>query len=769
MAARLVSPSTGAMGTMSGSDEQRELKADGPPGAAGAAPRLTVAAFVAELHKRRVPRAALAYLIALFGLLQGAEVVVRILALPHAVLTACTVLGGIGFPVNLFLAWHFDIAPARPGESTAPHPGKASPWSPEKRVVLKKPTWAAIGAMAGVAIALAGWRLWTVSSRPPPAPPKAQTVLIADFENRTGEGVFDGTLEPALGIAMEGASFISSYKRPDAKKIADQLKLEGSGLDEKRARLVAQREGIGVVTSGSIERSDTGYRVTVLAEDAFTGKRIVEAREDVPGKEAVLGAATLLAAKVRTALGDATPEGVQLKEGETFSAASLEAAHAYALGMASGSGGQWDEAIQHYLDALKLDPGLGRAYTGIAAIEYNRGHHEQARKYFEQAMAHVDRMSEREKYRSRGLMYLFERDPDKAIEAFSALVKQFPADNAGPANLAIAYEFKGDFARALEMGRRAIEISPKNVPQRNNVGFFATFVGDFDAAIREQEKVLELNPRFVNGYVGLALAQLAAGKGEAALSTWQKLAALGPDGASAASEGLADLAMYEGRLTEASAILEKGVEADLAAKSMDAAGRKLAMLADVQLVAGSRAKAVATAERALKASRDDAVMYAAGTVLARAGEDKRARSLADELDKRLEAEPRMYAELVRGSAELKRGSFPEAVTRFRAAAQLADTWLARFALGQAYEVAGAFTQAQDELEKCERRRGEATDALHNTSPTYRLYAPVKYYLGRAQLALHSESAASSLGAFVAAKKTDEDPQVVDARRRLAGR
>jgi len=756
------------MEPMSGGDEQLDPKS-GPPAPSGGPARLTLAGFVAELHKRRVPRAALAYLIAVFGLLQGAEVVVRILDLPHAVLTACTVLAGIGFPLNLLLAWHFDIAPARPGEAGAPHPGKASPWSPEKRIVLKKPTWAAVGVMAVVAIGLAGWRLWTVSSRPPPAPPKAQTVLIADFENRTGEGVFDGTLEPALGIAMEGASFLSSYKRADAKKIADQLKLQGSGLDEKRARLVAQREGISVVASGAIERSGAGYRVSVIAEDAFTGKRIVDSREDVPGKEGVLGAATLLAAKIRSALGDATPESVQLKEGETFSAGSLEAAHEYGVGMAAASGGQWDEAVQHYLEALKLDPGLGRAYTGLAVIEYNRGHHAQAQTYFEQAMAHVDRMTEREKYRSRGLMFLFERDPDKAIEAFTALVKLFPADNAGAANLAIAYEFKGDFERALETGRRAVEISPKNVPQRNNVGFYATYVGDFEAAIREQEKVLELNPRFVNGYVGLALAQLAAGKRDEALATWQKLAALGPEGASAAAEGLADLAMYEGRLSEASAVLEKGIEADLAAKAQDGAGRKLAMLADVQLVAGNRARAVATADRALKASRDDSVMYAAGAVLARAGEDRRARALAEELDKRLEAEPRMYAELVRGTAELRRGAFREAVARFRAASQLGDTWLARFALGQAYEAAGALAQAQDELEKCDKRRGEATDAFHNTSPTYRLYAPVKYYLGRSQQALHNDSAADTLKSFVAIKKTDEDPQVVDARKRLAAR
>jgi len=752
--------------TMAGDVEPQEAKRDSPEEAPAGKPKLTLAGFVVELNKRRVPRATLAYLIAVFALLQGVEHVVRILDLPHRVNTIAVVVAAIGLPMNFLLAWHFDIAPPRPGETTTPHPGKGAFFSPERRVVVKKPTWAAIGLMALVAVGLAGWRFYSVASRPPKAPPKAQVVLIADFDNKTGEAVFDGTLEPALGLAMEGASFISSYKRNDAKRIADQLKLDGTGLDEKRARLVAQREGIGVVTAGVVERGGSGYRVAVRALDAFTGKAIVDSAEEVPGKEGVLGAATLLAAKIRTALGDSTPESVQLKEGETFSAASLEAAHEYALGMTLASGGKWDEAAKHYQEALKLDPGLGRADTGLAVIERNRGHHEEAKKYFDEAMAHTDRMSEREKYRSRGLMYLFQRDPDKAIEAFSALVRQFPFDNAGPANLAIAYEFKGDFARALEMGRRAIEISPKNVPQRNNVGFYQAFVGDFEGAILEQQKVLELNPGFENGYVGLALAQLGAGKRDQAVATWQKLQALGSDGASAACEGLADLAMYEGRLSDARGLLEKGIEADLAGKNADAAGRKLAMLADDQLTAGQGAKAVATADRALKVSRDDSVIFAAATVLARAGEEKKARALADELDKRLEEEPRMYAEMLRGNVELKRHNLPDAIARFKGAVQRADTWLARCTLGVAYEAANAFTQAQDELEKCDRRRGEAIDAFHNTSPTYRFYPPVKYHLGRAYQGLQSPSAADALRAFLAIKKTDEDPSVADAKRRL---
>src|SRR4029077_13118105 len=129
--------------------------------------------------------------------------------------------------------------------------------------------------------------------------------------------------------------------------------------------------------------------------------------------------------------------------------------------------GKWDEAIRGYRKALDLDGNLGRAYAGLAAVESNRGRRQEAESYYKQALSRIDRMSEREKYRTRGGYYLLVRNPDNAIEEFSSLVKQFPADTAGIANLAFAYFVKRDMGNALTWGRRAIEIYPKNVPQRN--------------------------------------------------------------------------------------------------------------------------------------------------------------------------------------------------------------------------------------------------------------------------------------------------------------
>src|SRR5207244_10934840 len=115
---------------------------------------------------------------------------------------------------------------------------------------------------------VAGRRLF----KAPIGPHAPVSVLVSDFENKTGEPLFDGTLEPAFTVALEGAPFITSYNRDQAHKLATRLQPGATVLSEQLARLVATREGIGTVVTGSIMRDGGTYRVSVKAEDGVTGK-----------------------------------------------------------------------------------------------------------------------------------------------------------------------------------------------------------------------------------------------------------------------------------------------------------------------------------------------------------------------------------------------------------------------------------------------------------------------------------------------------------------
>src|SRR6266446_1351388 len=435
------------------------------------------------------------------------------------------------------------------------------------------------------------------------------SLLLADFTNATADPIFDGTLEPMLGVALEGASFISLYDQRQAHKVAAQLRPGATHLDEALARLVAVREGVGVVVSGSVARRGSHYAITCKTMDAMTGRSISSTEVDSADKDSVLHAVDELGARVRIALGDSTPESAQRIAAESFTARSLEGAHEYALAQTADLAGKWDDAIQHAQKALEFDPELGRAYVVLGISYHNTGQPQEAEKYFRLALAKIDSMSDREKYRTRGAYYLMARNPDKALEQFTQLVKQYPSDTAGLANLALAYFYRRDMVHALEEGRRAVEIYPNNVAQRNNVGLYAMYAGDFASGIQEQQKVLELNPSFGLGYVGMALSQLGEGHPAEAVNTYKRLQKLGGQSGSAAAAGLADVALYEGRVSDAVKILTQGIQDDLASKNADSAANKSAILAQAYLLIGDYAAALHAADLALQQSKETGILF----------------------------------------------------------------------------------------------------------------------------------------------------------------
>jgi len=188
--------------------------------------------------------------------------------------------------------------------------------------------WASAALGALLIVAVVAFRL-KGPTRPPPAHAPV-SVLVADFANTTGDSVFDETLEPPLSVALEDASFISSYNRNQAKKIGAQLQPGSSSLEETTARLVGVREGISFIVAGLIEKRGSGYKVRSRTLEAATGKIVLEMNENADDKKGVLGAVGKIAAQTRRVLGDTTPESAQVTTAGTFTTSSLEAAHAYA-------------------------------------------------------------------------------------------------------------------------------------------------------------------------------------------------------------------------------------------------------------------------------------------------------------------------------------------------------------------------------------------------------------------------------------------------------
>jgi tetratricopeptide (TPR) repeat protein len=627
--------------------------------------------------------------------------------------------------------------------------------------------FAAVAALVVVAL-IAGFLL-----RNRFAPPKSaqavehspMTVLIADFTNHTDDPVFDSTLEPVVKLALEDAGFITAYDRTQLPGLGAQ-RVTGR-LDATTARQIAVGVGVGVVVSGSVDRQGDGYLLTIKATQAVTGNDVGTMEDTVSKKDQVVFAAAKLAGRVRKALGDDTSESAQRFAMETLTATSLEAVHEYASAIEAISNGKHQEALERFKKSVDIDQNWGLPYAGMALVSRTLGQQEEAEKYIKLALKYIDRMTEREKYRTRASYYYVIGDHQKCTEEYGALLSRFPSDSTARNNLALCLTHLRNFSKAVDEMSKALAVFPKRPIYHLNSSLYASYGSDFQTGEREARELQQLDPNYDTGYIALAFAQILQGQGTQAAEAYRGLEKISPIGASRAALGLADLATYEGRFSDAAAILEKGVESDLANKYPDRAAQKYVALANVRLLQNQKKLAVAAAKSALESNKGFRMRFLAGRAFAAAGEIARAQELASGLESELQAEPQAYSKLIEGEIALARGDPRAAVRAFNAANSLLNTWIGHFSLGRAYLEAGAFTEADSEFDQCIKRRGEALALFLDEVPSYGYFPSVYYYLGRTREAQKTLNFADSYRTYLSIReKAGEDPLLPEIRKRI---
>ena len=630
--------------------------------------------------------------------------------------------------------------------------------------------WVNIATASTLLLAIAVGSAWYVVRRREVARSLAHgpvSVLIGDFANHTGDSVLDNTLEPMLGVAMEGASFINVYSRGDARKLAKKLPNPTDVLDEQASRLVALNQGVNAVITGDVSLRGDQYDISAIALDTQSGNVLARANVSVANKQEILSELPRLAIPIRKALGDSTPASIQFdKVSGGFTAASLEAVHQDALGVDEQFAGKYQEAFDSFQRSAALDPKFARAYTGMAAMSQNLGRSADAVKYMKLAMANADRMTERERFRNQGLYYLTTGEWQNCVQQYTQLVARYPADRVGQNNLASCYSQLRDAPKALEAARHAVEIVPRGVGPRLNLAFIESFAGDFAASEKDARVALEINPTASQAYLVLAEAQLGQGHTQQSTDSYRQLAQSGASGASTAADGLADLAAYEGKYAEAARILSQGAATDLAAKMSDNAARKLAALANAEELQAHRASALAAIGKALAGSQATPIEFLAARIYVAEGDLPKAQKLATILSAQASSEPQAYGRIITGMSALQRKDTDDAVKQITAANNLLDTWIGHFELGRAYLQAGAFKEANSQFDECIRRRGEAIELFDDNVPTYASFPAVYYFQGRAREGMKSPGAADSYRSYLSIRgQSSDDPLVTEIRQK----
>jgi serine/threonine protein kinase/tetratricopeptide (TPR) repeat protein len=620
-----------------------------------------------------------------------------------------------------------------------------------------------VATAAGVLAATsAAW--WYFAPKPPPPQKDPVSVVIADLANGTGDRGLDRTIEPVLKLSLEGANFITAFARSDVRR--------GLGVtppdrfDEQAARELAVKQGLNVVLAGSVAREDRGYRIRLKAVQAVTGNVVGSAERVADDRNAVLQEAGRLGEEIRQALGDDESDTKQRFAMETLTATSLEVVHDYVEAMDALAGSQFEEAKASFAKAVAADPSFGLAYAGMAIASQNMGKQQDARQFATEAVRHVDRMTERERFRTRGLYYLVTSDYPSCVKEYGALIAKFQADPAARNNLALCSTRLRNMQKALGEMQQAVKILPNRALYRVNLALYAAYASDFKTAIPAAEKAREMTPL---GHVPLGFAQTGIGDIAAARATYTSFSQVNALGASHSASALGDLAIYEGRYDEAVRILTKGAAADAAGNSPDRAAAKYAAIAYAEQQRGRRGAALAAARRVLELAPTPKMKFLVARIYAQEGEVADARRLAGELAEDLQDEPRAYAKIVEGELLLATNEPRKAIQVLTESVGMLDTWIGRFTLGRAYLAAEAWPQADSEFDRCSVRRGEALAMFLDEEPTFGYFPQVYYYQGRVREGLGTAGYADVYRQYLGIRgESGEDRLLADVRKRIGG-
>jgi tetratricopeptide (TPR) repeat protein len=692
-----------------------------------------------------------------------------------------TCVGNMPEPLESIVARCIDPDPARRYQSTAELVADLDALDAEGRRTTTgtrpRQQWAVAAALAAIltagAVGATWWLTRNAGSTADAVARDPVSVLIADFENRAGDPVFEGALEQALAIAMEGSPMVTVYPQRAARALASEIAPLAQGrLNGEVGQLIARREGIKVLLAGVIDKSGEGYRLSIRATDpASQNGEIATAARTVRGKADVLKAVASLAESIRTGLGETKTDMEAVAAAETFTAGSLEAMREYARGQELVNAGHYHEALKALQAAVAADKAMGRAFSLMGAIYVNLKQNDRADASFQEAFKHFDRMSEREQYRTQATYYLgVVGNYEKAIESYEKLIESFPADNVAYGNLAFGYVRVGNISRAKDVARQGLQIYPRNLLQRTNYAAYCVYAGEFDTAMKEAERVLAENPKYEFAYLPLALAKAGAGDLEGARATYTKLKDVSETGQSLSVLGLADLDVFVGRLDSAASALTEGLILDEKTGSTGELAAKHLVRAEIALARGDRPAAASAAKKAIAAAPLVNVIVPAARVLIESGAESSAREVVKDLDRRLQNQTTAYARVLEGEIALKARDYPRAIDLLKGALEKQDLWLARFVLGRAYLEAGPqhAVEALDEWKRCYERRGESVDLFFADSPTVRYTPQLQYWLGRAHEGVRAiGSAAAAYREYVRMRsEAAQDPLVADARRRL---
>ncbi|MGD0123905.1 MAG: protein kinase [Terriglobia bacterium] len=462
------------------------------------------------------------------------------------------------------------------------------------------------------------------------------TVILADFTNKTGEPLFDDTLKQGLEVALRESPFLSVL--PD-NRVAATLKLmelpEGTAVTGEVAREVCQRSGSRVYVAGSIAALGDRYVLGLKALACATAETLAE-EQATAGKDNVIDVLGREASKLRKDLGESLSSVEQydtsLKQATT---SSLEALKAYSVArkimLKRGSAG----ALPYFQRAVEIDSTFASAYASVGVHSVNLGQLERAREYFTKAYSLREHTSEWEKLDITALYHNWVTgDLRKADEIYQQWTDIYPRDDPPYSHLADDRMKFGDYAACVDLERRGLGLNPDSVIDIENLGWCLMGLGRMDEAQHTFQEALSRKMDDDWLREGLYAVAFVAGdaKGMESEAAWFEGK---PDFKFEILFYQADAEAFGGHLRRARELTKRAVDSAARASNLEGAAACRIQAARREAALRNVAEARRETNEALRlAPNSPSVEAQAALINAWAGNEAGARRLEAELKKR---------------------------------------------------------------------------------------------------------------------------------------
>jgi TolB-like protein len=562
-----------------------------------------------------------------------------------------------------------------------------------------------------------------------------EAVLLAEFENRTDQKIFDGTVTEAVRQSLEQSRYVHVISRSQIVDAEHRMgRDEIAPVDANLGREICQRENFRVLLTGQITTSGSRYRITAQGVDPWRGDTILAEEASFRTPSDLYSAVDDLTRRLRGHLGESLKQVQEHAQPlERVTTNSLEALQRYSRAMERYAAGDMGGFLLLAKSAIELDPNFALAHLYLGRAYSSLGDEEKAQEQVALARRGLDRVTEREQHLILGNDYENQGIYEKAAEQYRLLSELYPDDVEGYRLLANSSIWAGHLEDAVAADQRAVQLDPRSAINHFLLILCLVRVNKFPEALTAYEFAKKQGVKSPLFHWGTGLAYLGEDDVRAARSEFEALHKEGGEyEANLASLYLARVLIYEGHLREAADALRSGIVLDekfhseswipvrryLLAKTLLAEGEKAGALREARLLEGSALKDVLpepVLTRDLGGPQD---MRRAGTLAVQLGDISSARKILARMEELPSLRESAFTQScyynLRGAIERASGQRDSAIQSQRRAALFFPAYQAYLALGDEYALSQDWQNAEQAYQRYLAFKGEI---LHDDSPS----------------------------------------------------